>query len=153
MQVTVKSFSELSNTELFKIYKLRTQVFVVEQLCAYQEVDDEDLIAQHLQFTNEAQQLVAYLRIIPETNETIVHIGRVVVNPLFRKQGYGRKLITSGLETIKKDMPKVTTVKIQAQAYLRSFYQSFGFKPVSDVYLDTGIPHLDMILELQGNKK
>lgn len=148
MEVTVKEFSQLSNLELFQIYKLRTQVFVVEQLCAYQEVDDADLIAQHLQVLNEDQQLVSYLRIIPETDKTIVHIGRVVVDPRFRKHGYGRQLIVSGLQTIQRDMPLVTTVKIQAQAYLQTFYQSFGFKPVSEVYLDTGIPHLDMVLDL-----
>ncbi|AVL00696.1 GNAT family N-acetyltransferase [Pediococcus inopinatus] len=148
MEVTVKEFSQLSNLELFQIYKLRTQVFVVEQLCAYQEVDDADLIAQHLQVLNEDQQLVSYLRIIPETDKTIVHIGRVVVDPRFRKHGYGRQLIVSGLQTIQRDMPQVTTVKIQAQAYLQTFYQSFGFKPVSEVYLDTGIPHLDMVLDL-----
>ncbi|WP_323715368.1 GNAT family N-acetyltransferase [Pediococcus inopinatus] len=134
--------------QILDLNPLRTQVFVVEQLCAYQEVDDADLIAQHLQVLNEDQQLVSYLRIIPETDKTIVHIGRVVVDPRFRKHGYGRQLIVSGLQTIQRDMPQVTTVKIQAQAYLQTFYQSFGFKPVSEVYLDTGIPHLDMVLDL-----
>lgn len=148
MQIQIKTFQQLTNTELFQIYKLRTQVFVVEQNCVYQEVDDADIISRHLQIKNTDGQLVGYLRLIPESDRKSIRIGRVVVNPNFRKQGFGRQLVASGIEAAGQGSPQITTVKIQAQAYLQEFYTSFGFQPVSDVYLDTGIPHIDMVLKL-----
>ncbi|MCT3035709.1 GNAT family N-acetyltransferase [Pediococcus parvulus] len=148
MKVTVKAFSELTNMELFKIYKLRTDVFVVEQNCAYPEVDEADLVSKHLQMHDDTGNLVGYLRLIPETDHTAIRIGRVVIDPNFRKHGYGRQLLTAGIQVVQAEMPKITTIKIQAQAYLQQFYESFEFEATSDVYLDTGIPHLDMIRKL-----
>lgn len=135
-----KSFDMLTVKELHAIYYLRTKVFVVEQACPYQEVDELDLKAIHL-FDNE---LKAYARIIPE--EDIVHIGRVVVAPDFRKRGLSRQLMTEAISFCRKTYPG-TDIHVQAQAYLQSFYGSLGFEPVSDVYLEDNIPHLDMIMK------
>ncbi|AHG72544.1 Acetyltransferase [Mannheimia sp. USDA-ARS-USMARC-1261] len=117
-----KTFGQLSTQELFEIYKLRTAVFVVEQNCPYQEVDDKDLQAVHF-FAKNAKNLTAYCRLIPSDDG--VHIGRVLVVKEARGQ----------------------PVHVQAQSYLQGFYESFGFKAVSGVYLEDGIPHLDMVWE------
>lgn len=141
----VKQFSELTTKELFEIYKLRVAVFfVVEQKCYYQEVDDDDLTAYHLMFTDSTHHLTAYARIIPEDNSTVARIGRVVVNPDDRHGGKGRQLVQTALDQIPQLMPDTTKIVLAGQEYLNSFYQSFGFKNVSDVYLEDGIPHIDM---------
>ncbi|OOF40602.1 MULTISPECIES: GNAT family N-acetyltransferase [Rodentibacter] len=141
-----KKFEELSTYELFLIYKVRTEIFVVEQQCAYPEVDDKDLISLHL-FYLENDQILAYARIIPEKNT--VHFGRVLVVQSARQEGWGRKLVEQILNTIKVYFPD-KKVHIQAQEYLQNFYQSFGFKAISAVYLEDGIPHLDMELVKQA---
>lgn len=137
-----KQFEELSTYELFLIYKVRTEVFVVEQHCAYPEVDNKDLISRHL-FYLEKDQTLAYARIIPEKNT--VHFGRVLVAQSARQGGLGRKLVEQVLNMIKIYFPD-KKVHIQAQEYLSHFYQSFGFKAMSEVYLEDGISHLDMEL-------
>jgi len=146
-EFVAKNFNQLTTNELFQIYQLRVTVFVVEQACAYQDVDDLDLTAQHLVRFDEAQRLSAYARIMDEGSQ--VRIGRVVVAPFARKQGIGRKLVAAAIATAQQNYPRAQQIVIQAQAYLQEFYASFGFEPVSDVYLDTGIPHLDMVLSMQ----
>lgn len=141
-----KGFSQLTPTELFEIYRVRVAVFVVEQACAYQEVDDLDVQAQHLFTQDEAGRITAYARLIDEGKQ--VRIGRVLVAPTNRGQGAGRQLVTAALTAAKQTYPAAQSVVIQAQAYLQKFYASFGFQPTSAVYLDTGIPHLDMVLAL-----
>ena len=138
----LKAFSELSTQELFEIYQARIAVFVVEQNCAYQEVDEKDLKALHL-FAKNSQKLTAYCRIIPEQDG--VHIGRVLVIKEVRGTGLAKKLMTQALAVYQQQWQS-EKVYVQAQAYLQDFYQSLGFKPISEVYLEDGIPHLDMIL-------
>lgn len=145
----VKQFSELTTMELFEIYKLRVAVFVVEQKCYYQEVDDDDLIAYHLMITNNAHHLIAYARIIPESNSTVARIGRVVVNSDDRHGGQGRQLVQMALDEIPQLMPHTVKIVLAGQEYLNNFYQSFGFKNVSDVYLEDGIPHIDMEMAIK----
>lgn len=142
--VYVKQFSQLTTNELFDIYKLRVAVFVVEQKCYYQEVDDDDKISCHLMFKDVRGQLTAYARIIPEQNRTVARIGRVVVDPQSRGGGRGRRLVDQALTQIPQLMPKASKIVLAGQQYLNQFYQSFGFKNVSDVYLEDGIPHIDM---------
>lgn len=142
--VYVKQFSQLTTNELFDIYKLRVAVFVVEQKCYYQEVDDDDKISYHLMFKDARGQLTAYARIIPEQNRTVARIGRVVVDPQSRGGGHGRRLVDQALAQIPQLMPKASKIVLAGQQYLNQFYQSFGFKNVSDVYLEDGIPHIDM---------
>lgn len=133
-----KAFDELTVRELHAIYFLRTAVFVVEQECAYQEVDQQDLIATHL-FDPDFH---AYARIIPD--QDVAHIGRVLVHPDYRNQGLARALMTEAINYCQKTYPG-QDIHVQAQAYLQNFYASFGFEPVSAVYLEDNIPHLDMI--------
>ncbi|EJN93567.1 GNAT family N-acetyltransferase [Streptococcus ratti] len=139
----LKTFDELSTHELFAIYKVRTDIFVVEQNCAYPEVDDKDLTALHL-FLENGQAVSAYCRIIP--NNELVQIGRVLVSPENRKKGLAKELVTKALSICQKTFPN-QPIYIQAQAYLKSFYASFGFQPSSQEYLEDGIPHIDMKLK------
>lgn len=135
-----KSFESLTNQEIFEMYQLRVSVFVVEQNCPYQEVDDTDLIATHILGKNDAGELVAYMRIYQTDNTW--HIGRVIVREDNRKSNYGRNMVEYALSLIETG----STVEAQAQEYLQKFYGSFGFKPVSEVYLEDNIPHIDMVL-------
>lgn len=138
----VKTFDNLTTHELFQIYKLRVYVFVVEQDCPYHEVDDEDLICLHGMNWVDGQ-LAAYYRLILEDDK--VHLGRVIVNPDFRKKGLGNQLVEHAIKFSEANYPN-KPIYAQAQAYLQDFYQSFGFQPVSDIYLEDNIPHLDMVL-------
>ncbi|AHG78293.1 GNAT family N-acetyltransferase [Mannheimia varigena] len=140
MQWHAKGFDELTTLELFEIYKLRTAVFVVEQNCPYQEVDDKDLQAVHFF----AKNLTAYCRLIPADNG--VHIGRVLVAKEYRGAGLARELVQKAMDYCLEHLP-TQPIHAQAQSYLQEFYESFGFKAVSDVYLEDGIPHLDMVWE------
>ncbi|MGP4117125.1 GNAT family N-acetyltransferase [Levilactobacillus zymae] len=143
-----RTFDQLTTDELWAIYQLRTAVFVVEQNCAYQEVDVNDRVAVHLMGINDQNELKTYARLIPVAHQH-VQIGRVVVAPSARKEGLGRQLVTQAIRTIRQQWPDVRQIDIEAQAYLQDFYAAFGFQAVSEVYLDTGIPHLDMILPIQ----
>lgn len=136
-----KSFESLTNQEIFEMYQLRVSVFVVEQKCPYQEVDDTDLIATHILGKNEVGELIAYMRIY-ETSDTCWHIGRVIVKKEERQANYGRLLVEFGLSQISSGC----LIKAQAQERLQRFYTSFGFQPVSEVYLEDNIPHIDMVL-------
>lgn len=140
MQQQVRTFNQLTTRELFQIYQARTAVFVVEQQCPYQEVDEIDLCAFHL-WLSEQQHLVAYTRIFFQ-NE-YVHFGRVLVIPDFRGKGYAQTLLKSTLAFIQQQFPNYP-IEIQAQHYLQEFYQKFGFVVVSDIYLEDNIPHIDM---------
>ncbi|QLD32387.1 GNAT family N-acetyltransferase [Mannheimia varigena] len=141
MQWYAKGFDELTTLELFDIYKLRTAVFVVEQNCPYQEVDDKDLQAVHF-FAKNAKNLTAYCRLIPA--EEGVHIGRVLVVKENRGSGLARELVQKAMDYCCEHF-LTQSIHAQAQSYLQEFYESFGFKAVSGVYLEDGIPHLDMV--------
>ncbi|WP_125588454.1 GNAT family N-acetyltransferase [Companilactobacillus jidongensis] len=141
--ITVKSTNELTPKELIDILKARVAVFVVEQNCPYQEVDADDYNVLHVCLT-ENGELEAYTRIIEEADK--IHFGRVLVVEKYRKQGLGEKIVGATIDEIKKRFPG-KPIQIQAQAYLQKFYGSFGFKPISDVYLEDNIPHLDMLME------
>ena len=146
IKLETKSFKNLSNTELYKILQLRSEVFVVEQNCVYQDIDDLDLNSIHIYQTNENKEILSYIRVIPNSeNDHYIHIGRVVVNPKYRKKGYGRKIFGEGIEYCKNRWEK-SPIKISAQLYLEKFYQEFGFESVGNSYLEDGIPHIEMIL-------
>lgn len=138
-----KKFDELSTSELFEIYHARTAVFVVEQNCPYQEVDDKDLQAVHF-FAKNANILTAYCRLIPSDNG--VHIGRVLVAKENRGSGLARELVQKAMDYSREHFP-MQPIHAQAQSYLQEFYESFGLKAMSCVYLEDGIPHLDMVWE------
>lgn len=138
----VKSFKELSREQLFAILKARVEVFVVEQNCAYPEIDELDKTAIHLFKIDEFGQVMAYCRLIPTASE--IKLGRVLVGKNYRQLGLGRDLVHHALGYCAKKYPG-KPVYAQAQAYLENFYNSFGFFSTSEVYLEDNIPHIDMI--------
>lgn len=146
LQFETIQFDQLTPRQLQAIYKLRVQIFVVEQNCAYQDVDDTDLTAVHLLGTDAHGQLVAYARLMTEPDNQ-ARFGRVVVSAAARGNGNGQALIRQAIQQIQQLWPATTQLNIQAQHYLDQFYRSFGFTPVSAVYLEDGIPHQDMILK------
>ena len=141
--IIIKRTSELSPKELIDIFKARTAVFVVEQNCPYQEVDDDDYDDLHVCLV-ENNTLKAYTRIIDKGDH--VTFGRVLVVKEYRQSGLGGKIVTETIAAIKQRFPN-KPLQIQAQAYLQKFYTGLGFKAISDVYLEDNIPHLDMLFE------
>lgn len=140
---TCQTFEQLSKEDLYLILMERVNVFVVEQTCPYPEIDHRDQEALHL-IAKENDTIVAYCRIFQNgIMYKEASIGRILVTQAGRKKGYGKMLLIKALEKLSE--LGETSVKIQAQAYLKSFYESFGFKAVSDVYDEDGIPHLDMV--------
>jgi len=146
MNWIVKSFEELSTTELYAILKLRSEVFVVEQNCPYQDLDDKDLKSYHLLgWKNDL--LAAYTRLLPAdiSYPGMPSIGRVVTSPATRGAGIGRELMNISIEKIYALFGE-QNIKIGAQLYLKEFYTSLGFTQTSDEYLEDGIPHVEMTL-------
>lgn len=145
MKWLLKKFNELQNDELYAILQLRSVVFVVEQNCAYLDLDDKDQDAWHLMGW-EADSLVAYTRLLPPGLAfEEASIGRVVTSPSVRRSGYGRTLMKRSIEECLLLFGK-GPIKIGAQRYLENFYQSFGFEVGGSPYLEDGIPHIHMIL-------
>lgn len=141
-----KTFNTLDSAELYAIMQLRNEVFVVEQNCVYQDADGKDVDSWHLIGWDE-NNLVAYCRILPPGLAfEEASIGRVVSSPRYRKTGFGREMMNVAIE---KTLIQFNTKKIQigAQLYLQDFYSSLGFKKISDVYLEDGIEHIEMLLE------
>ena len=146
MQSVCKTFDELTLEEFYEITTLRIDVFVVEQNCVYRELDGKDQKAHHL-FIREpkTQEIIAYTRIFkPGIYYDEAAFGRVLVHPNFRKRNIGRYLINEVIDFINKNFSS-NSIKISAQTYLKNWYESFGFKQISDSYLDDGIPHIDML--------
>lgn len=140
----LKRFDELTNSQLYNIVKKRINIFVVEQNCPYPELDDIDQASYHLFYEKESE-IDAYCRIVPKgCKYREVSIGRVIVNKEYRRTGIGSMLMRKALDFVDKEMSE-TKIKIQAQDHLRNFYGGFGFKAISEVYLEDGIPHVDMI--------
>lgn len=142
--IDVRQTNELTPRELVTIFKERTRVFVVEQTCYYQEVDDEDYQCFHVRILDDrTNELMSYARIMPKKDS--VTFGRVLVVEKFRKQGLGSQLLKAVLDYISTHFPGLD-VEIEAQAYLTKFYGSFGFKQTSEIYLLDNIPHCQMKL-------
>ncbi|ALS36427.1 ElaA protein [Enterococcus rotai] len=140
MDYHAKKFTELTTKEFFEIVKLRIAVFVVEQNCPYQEVDDADEQAWHT-WLQEGSEIVGYTRII-DKGDTVT-FGRVLINPVYRGKKLGNKLLEETLKVIKDNYPERPII-IGAQAHLTDFYGAFGFEEISEVYLEDNIPHVDM---------
>ncbi|MCI7302976.1 GNAT family N-acetyltransferase [Ihubacter massiliensis] len=143
MKIVIKKFHELSTEELYQILKLRSDVFVVEQKCAYPDCDGKDRHAHHL-FVEQNNHIVGYLRIL-EKGQTFdaIAIGRVAVDPDYRGIGLARHMMNKALLFINEYLYE-KQVKISAQQHLTKFYESVGFLPISESYLEDGIPHIDM---------
>lgn len=143
----IQHFSEMTCHDLHACLALRSQVFVVEQACIYQDIDGKDTEAYHLLFKDD-QGLVACLRILqPGQSYAEASIGRVAVAKRGRGLGYGGLIMKSAM-TFARDTLNYTRLKISAQAYLEAFYSGLGFKRVSEDYLEDDILHLDMLYDL-----
>ncbi len=143
MNWIVKKFDELTLDELYAILRLRNEVFVVEQNCVYQDLDDKDKAAWHLMGWHD-DKLAAYTRLLPPgVSYSNPAIGRVVTSPLVRNTGLGRILMQQSIEHCEKLFGK-TAISLGAQLYLKKFYESLGFEVSSGEYLEDGIPHVDM---------
>lgn len=143
-EIQVKSFSELTTQELYDLLQLRSEVFVVEQNCVYQDIDGKDQKAHHiLGFKN--NRLIAYTRIFkPGDYFKEASIGRVVVAKNQRAFKYGYDIMEASIKAI-KDLYSETTIKISAQCYLKTFYVNLGFNTIGEEYLEDDIPHIAMI--------
>ena len=143
--IKTKTFKELTTEELYAILQLRTEVFVVEQDCVYQDLDFKDQKALHvLGFKNKT--IVAYTRLFKSGdyfNEA--RIGRVVVAKKERQHKYGYDIMNASIDAIKNKFNE-TGIRISAQCYLKKFYTNVGFKEVGEEYLEDGILHVNMIL-------
>lgn len=144
LTVITKTFSELSVVELYAILRLRSEVFVVEQDCVYQDIDDKDQKAVHIiGFKN--GRVVAYTRIFkPGDYFSKASIGRVAVAENERTYGYGYVIVKHSIKAIRNYFNE-KIIKISAQTYLKKFYNSLGFQQVGEEYLEDGIPHVSMI--------
>ena len=144
METIVKIFEELSTGELYEILKARAEVFVVEQNCPYQDLDDVDKEAYHV-YLKEDGKIVAYLRVVDKGKRLDeVSLGRVI--SLKRRCGIGTQLMQTGI-LVAKEKFQAKKIKIGAQLYAKPFYEQVGFKQISGEYLEDGIPHIYMIYE------
>jgi ElaA protein len=137
-------FADLSAGLLYEVLRFRQAIFVVEQACAYPDLDGLDQRAHHLLLHAESA-LAGYLRLIPYPEERRVAIGRVAVGASLRRRGLARRLMAEALARCRRDYPD-WRVTLAAQTYLAGFYQSLGFHPISAPYDDYGVPHVDMKL-------
>jgi len=146
MDIQTKSFQDLTNQELYKILQLRTEVFVVEQDCVYQDMDGKDIKALHVMGFNK-NELMAYTRIFKAGDYMdYASIGRVVVEKSGRQGGYGKEIMLASMKAI-KDNFNTTIIHLSAQTYLQKFYNELGFTSVGETYLEDDIPHILMVKE------
>ena len=141
-----KHFKNLSTTELYQILQLRSEVFIVEQNCPFQDLDDKDIKCYHLMgFDTDSQKVMAYTRIVPAgVSYEEASIGRVVTSPLARGNGIGKQLMKNSIELL-EELYGGISIKIGAQLYLKKYYESFDFQQIEEVYLEDGIEHILMI--------
>ncbi|MDO6801104.1 GNAT family N-acetyltransferase [Wenyingzhuangia sp. 1_MG-2023] len=145
MNIKIVEFSKMTTLELFDCLKLRSDVFVVEQNCVYPDIDFIDKLSNHL-LAFEDGELVGYLRIYTDS-KNVVKIGRILIAEKHRGLGYAKEIISKAINFINNSKSN-RIVKISAQEHLTGFYQLFGFKETGSPYLDYGINHVDMQLDL-----
>ncbi|WP_201554441.1 GNAT family N-acetyltransferase [Psychrobacter sp. 72-O-c] len=163
-EFSIKTFDELTSVDLYHILKARSQVFVVEQNCAYQDMDEVDFDCLHF-IAHQNEALVGYCRIIPpefnkmrsnlsvadsankfSANSSVPAIGRVLVLSEHRGNGLARRIMTQAIAYCHKKFGKKRPIIISAQTYLIRFYESLGFVPEGEFYLEDGIEHVKMVL-------
>ena len=143
MEILVKSFEELKNRELYELLELRAEVFVLEQDCAYQDLDGKDYTALHI-LAKKDSNLIGYARVFkPGDYFEYASMGRIVVRKGYRAGGLGREIVIAAEEAIKNCF-HATQIKLSAQTYLKKFYTDMGYKPIGEEYLEDGIPHIAM---------
>lgn len=143
MNLEIKKFDDLTGREVYEILRVRSEVFVVEQDCVYNDEDGKDLESVHITI-KENDKIQAYLRVIkPGISYDDASIGRVLVTCQARGRGLARKIVQAGMDYIINNWGE-KKISIGAQDYLKNFYESLGFEAVSKVYSEDGIPHVDM---------
>lgn len=149
MKFEFKSFNELSTDDLYDILQLRSEIFVVEQNCVYNDLDGLDKVAVH-QFLKKDGEIIAYSRLLkPGTRFSEYSIGRLVVKQSERGTGLGIEMMEEAKRYIVKEWG-ATKIKISAQSYLQQFYENLGFEIVTEMYLEDGIPHFGMMYKING---
>lgn len=147
MKVLCVPFSELTSDQLYQILQLRSEVFVVEQTCIYQDIDNKDIKpgVHHLMMCK-GSTIVAYARLLPaDISYDTPSMGRILVAPSERGTGLGKELIAQSIEFTRSLWPNCA-ITIGAQSHLSPLYQAFGFSEISEHYLEDGILHVDMCL-------
>jgi len=144
LNISVKTFEELCTAELYELLQLRSEIFVVEQECVYQDLDGKDKKALHVIGTKN-NIIVAYTRIFKAGDYLAqASIGRVVVKLGERKHGYGYDIMNASIRAVEENF-KETSTALSAQTYLKPFYNSLGFIEKGGEYLEDGIPHVMML--------
>lgn len=144
MEILVKSFDQLSIEELYEILQLRSEVFVVEQNCVYQDIDGKDNHAMHIIGIKD-DKLVGYARCFPAgIYFKEAAMGRVIIREEYRSRKLGHEILKAALGAI-KEYYDADAIRLSAQLHLTGFYENHGFKPVGTDYLEDGIPHINMI--------
>lgn len=144
MKFVIKKFNELTVEELYKILRVRNEVFVVEQTCIYQDCDNKDYNSYHL-YLEEDNEIVGYLRIVNKgISYDEISIGRVLVKESHRNRGISRKIMLEAIKFIEEELNS-TEIRLSGQVYIKGFYESLGFKQVSEEYLEDDIPHVEML--------
>ena len=142
-QVSVKRFNQLNIDELYQILRLRSEVFVVEQDCVYQDLDNKDQKALHL-FISTDNKVAAYTRLFDAGDYfDNASIGRVVVSGNQRDKKLGHILMKESIDAVTEHF-QTSKISLSAQTYLKKFYESHGFQQVGEGYLEDGIPHIKM---------
>lgn len=143
MELVVKRFEELTVEEMYKILQVRSEVFVLEQNCVYQDVDGKDQHSYHV-YLHDLSGIKAYLRVVDKgISSKEVSIGRVLTTE--RGVGLGNRILSEGIKVAKERL-HADKIMIEAQTYAREYYEKFGFEKVSKEYVEDGIPHIQMIL-------
>ena len=144
-----QTYDSLNSGELQEIFRVREEVFIVEQQCVYQDVDSLDEKCSHITARDNSGKLMAYARILPPgLKDQNASFGRVLVIKEQRNKGIGKKLVQLCIDECQRKYPDAE-FRISAQAHLVDFYRDFGFEAVGTPYDDAGISHIDMILQLE----
>ena len=143
IQWKIKPFKALSVSEMYSLLQLRSQVFVVEQNCVYQDIDGKDAKALHLMGEYDGK-IVAYCRLFKSGDYfQEASIGRVVIDANYRDKKWGHEMMKQAIDGIETHF-KETKIIISAQLYLQKFYESHAFVQTSEMYLEDDIPHIEM---------
>lgn len=142
LQLHKKTFKELTTDELYELLRVRSEVFVVEQNCVYQDLDGDDQASIHLWLTKD-EKVVALCRVCPAgTHMREVSIGRVITTE--RGRGYGKQIMLAAIQAATEEF-HAELIVIEAQEYAKGFYESVGFRQTSEPFILDGIPHIAMV--------
>ena len=146
MKITTYTYQQLSKEKLYQIIRLRLEVFVLEQNCIYQDLDNKDQKAIHL-VGEEDGKVIAYTRLFKKGDYfENASVGRVIVKKESRKKDYGKIIMQKSIEELKNEHNE-ENIEISAQKYLIKFYDDLGFKKIGEEYLEDNIPHIKMVLK------